>query len=498
MRRIDAAGLLLLALSLASLSYRLGAVPALTGDEAWIGIFVQRLRSYGAVTPHQMNTYTGPLFAWCVSAVSSFFAPGVGGLRAFGAAMNALAFAAYWLHLRRRVSAEAAASWGLLLAGSAFLLLKSRLAWEVYALQPLLIAGILSALARPGSTVALALLCVAGTQNHFIFLSVPASLVVLFGVRAAWDGDEAAFPNLRSSTAALAASVAFAVLKSRITDASWTAHRPDWAAALVLAPLLAGVAAAYAPDALRIEPWRRLRRPLEVAFALTMLAFGVWHLVPMVQLLAGPVVYARVFSLPLPLWARLPLLAWGSFLAALVVWNSAGARTRPGLAPHERTLLLWPAAFACVFIAFRHTSSLRYYSIPACVWLAALSAALPRMARRDQSKLVPVALAAALVAQGLVWRELASPADRAPLKFKVGWRRESSWDFARKDALFAAFDASRACRIGHMERSFVAIPLQFHSLERTGGCEADRVFDADQCPECPSAPYYRWAVGPAK
>jgi hypothetical protein len=100
---------------------------------------------------------------------------------------------------------------------------------------------------------------------------------------------------------------------------------------------------------------------------------------------------------------------------------------------------------------------------------------------------------------GLFWRELAAPAGRRPLTFKIGWHTENSKDFARKDALFSAFDASGACAVAHQERSFTAIPLDFHRLE-TGPrpCDPALAFDADQCPNCAAAPYYSWAIVSAK
>ena len=63
MRRIDATAIVLLALCLACLFARLSVVPAMSLDEAWIGLFAARLRSVGFYTPHEMNHYTGPLYA---------------------------------------------------------------------------------------------------------------------------------------------------------------------------------------------------------------------------------------------------------------------------------------------------------------------------------------------------------------------------------------------------------------------------------------------------
>jgi len=80
----------------------------------------------------------------------------------------------------------------------------------------------------------------------------------------------------------------------------------------------------------------------------------------------------------------------------------------------------------------------------------------------------------------------------------VGWRKENSKDFARKEGLFSAFDGSGACQVAHAERSFTAIPLYFHRAGTPGAaCDPALAFDSDQCPDCPAPPYYRWSVVPA-
>lgn len=497
MKRIDAASAFILALCLAGILARLSIVPAMSLDEAWIGLLATRLRAIGAYTPHQMNQYTGPLYAWLVAACFSARDVTLESLRLPGALLNAAALAGLWLHLRRRVSPEAAATWVLLCAGSAYFLMKSRLAWEVYALHPILILGTLAVLARPGGIAGLVALTLLGVQNHFIYLSIPASLVVLFGTRATWRGEKEAEGRLRDSVSALAAGTVLALVKFPLTDALWVAHRPPLLAALIILPVLAAAAVQRAPVEILLLPFTRTRRELSVFFALTVTAFVVWHLIPLVQIFAGPVVFKRLFSYQLPGLLSVPLHAWGLFLALLLAWNSVRAWHDESLSFHERTLLLWPAAFAAVFILIRHTSSLRYYSLPALLGTLALSTALPRLALADKNRAYRCLIAAAFVTQIFLLREIGSPGDRRPLNFRVGWRKENSKDFSRKEALFAAFDGAGACGIAHAERSFTAIPLFFHRAgAAASSCNAALAFDSDQCPECAAAPYYRWSVVP--
>src|SRR4051812_36390372 len=91
MKRTDAASLVLLALGAAGLLWRLGAAPALSLDEAWIGLFATRLAHAGLYTPHQMNHYTGPLYAGLAAWAFAVRGVSLESLRLPGALLNAAA-----------------------------------------------------------------------------------------------------------------------------------------------------------------------------------------------------------------------------------------------------------------------------------------------------------------------------------------------------------------------------------------------------------------------
>jgi hypothetical protein len=502
-RRADALTVVLVAAAAASVLVGLGRLPALTSDEAWVGLFAASQNILGLFSPHEMNTYTGPLYGFLLSKIMLVLGTDVAALRTFGAVANAAAFLLLVGNLRRRVGTEAAAWGGALLAASAYLLLKSRLAWDVYALQPLLLSVTLVLLDEPPTAARALLFCAVtliGVQNHFIYLSIPLSLSVLYGARAAWRGENSARPWLRLSLSALAMGAVVFLVKPRLTDAAW-AHQRAWALPLffALAPLasaaflLGGEWEAPVVALLRRPALKRWAgRALKIGLA----AFAVWHVLPLWQAFAGPVVWKRVFSWAAPWWLSLPLHVWSAFLLALIAWRAVRAwNGREKMSAYERTLALWPAAYAAIFILFRNTSSLRYYSPVQFLCLASAAAALPRLARADRRPVLALAAVAVVATQFLFWRELAAPVDRRPLSFRIGWHAENSRDFSRKDALFAAFDASGACAAAHQERSFTAIPLNFHRVENPEPrCDQAKSFDADQCPDCPAPPYYLWSV----
>jgi hypothetical protein len=501
-RRDDALACVFVALACACVLTGLARLPALTSDEAWVGLFALRLRAHGLFTPHEMNTYTGPLYGWLLRLVFDARGVSVASLRLLGAACNAAAFALVGLNLRRRVGSASAFAWGVLLCSSAYLLLKSRLAWDVYALQPLLLAATFSVLDAPATWWRVWLLCAAtliGVQNHFIYLSVPASLCALYGARVAWLSEDDARPWLRASISALFMGAVVFFIKPRLSDAAWAAQKA-WA--LPLFYLLSPAAAAAArfggdwdrrftsPFSSSAQSWPRTMLGLGV------LAFTVWHGAPIFQLFAETVVMRRIFSWNAPLLLAAPLWLWSFFLLLTAAWSAFRAwHDRGSLSAHERTLLLWPAAYAAIFILFRNTSSLRYYSPIQFITLASLAAALPRLPRVDRKLAGALAAVAVVSTQYVFWRELRAPEDRAPQYFRIGWHRENSEDFARKDALFAAFDASGACEIAHQERSFTAIPLDFHRASRPkANCDPAVSFDADTCPGCAAPPFYRWSL----
>lgn len=490
---------LLLACACAAVLAGLGRLPAVTVDESWLGSFAVLLRDRGLFTPHEMNTYTGPLYGLLASKMIAWRGVSLETLRLLGARANAAALLLSAANIRRRVGAEAAAWFAALAAGSAYFLLKSRLAWDVYALQPLLLSLILSLLDEEITFPRALLFCAAvlvGVQNHFIFLCVPVSLCVLYGARAAWAEEAAARPWFRASLSALAMGAVVFLVKPRLSEAGWAGQR-DWALPLfyALAPLAATAAAKGTWEEPVVDVLRRpaIRLWAGRGLALGLLGFAACHLAPMWQLLAGPVIWRRLFSWIAPWGLRVPLGLWSLFLVATIAWNAVRSWHRG--AGHERTLALWPVAYASVFILFRNTTSLRYYSCLQFLCLAALAPALARLPRPDRRWAAALAAFAVLAVQGVFWRELSAPGDRPPLSFKIGTHMESSRDFLRKEALFAAFDASGACKPAHMERNFVSYPLVFHR-HVTGPlpCDPSKAFDADFCPDCAAPPYYRWSV----
>ncbi|MDE2293052.1 MAG: hypothetical protein KGL53_13305, partial [Elusimicrobia bacterium] len=252
-RAADLLALALLVLMAAALFTRLAAFPGLHGDEAWVGLFADRLRARGLYTPHEMNTYTGALYGWLVAKVFAWRGAGVGTLRLPGAVLNVAAWLVFWRLARRAAGAWGGLAWCALAASSALVVLHSRVAWEVYALQPLLAAlaltGAVRRLERGGRAAALLLFYASllGAQNHFIFLSLPAALVLAAGAVCARRREAAWLDLLTVSLANMLPCVLLFLAKPLIREAAWPAVEGPALAAFWLSPLAALAALEAAP-----------------------------------------------------------------------------------------------------------------------------------------------------------------------------------------------------------------------------------------------------------
>ncbi|MBI5594743.1 MAG: hypothetical protein HY928_01500, partial [Elusimicrobia bacterium] len=242
-RAADAAALGVIGLMACGLFVRLASFPGLHGDEAWIGLYADRLLHQGMFSPHEMNTYTGPLYGFLIEGVFSRTGPGVWGLRLPGAVLNIVAWLLLWRTSRRVGGPAAGLVWAVLAAGSAIVFLKSRLAWEVYALQPLLLAGAVaaacSALGGGGRAASLALFTASllGVQNHFIFMSVPLALAASAAALYARGGREPWLGFLQLALVNLLPCALLFLVKPLLSEASWPVLKLPALAVFWAAPL---------------------------------------------------------------------------------------------------------------------------------------------------------------------------------------------------------------------------------------------------------------------
>ena len=306
------------------LSFHLDRFPGLHGDEAWTGLFALRLASVGLYTPRAMNSYSGPLFAWVVSWIFHVVQPGVVSLRVLGVAANACAVLILLVHFGRRFGIGAFA-WLLAIATTPMFLLKWRVAWEVYALQNLMIALLTVSLwqcldnHRYSFTRALAFvaLTVLGVQSHVVFASVPLSLVVFASAELMLAKNRRVVPLWELLVISVLTSGALLAVAARVSQETWLADRAAYlmgAAVMVMAAAvlvrstwletaIRGVFVRMAADA----RWQAGAIGLLVVGAL---AFAALHLVALLQVIAGAVIFERIVSWMPSVWLFVPMIAW--------------------------------------------------------------------------------------------------------------------------------------------------------------------------------------------
>ena len=495
----------------ALLAYHLSNFPGLHGDEAWAGMFASRILSRGFYSPHEMNTYTGSIYGGLLALIFLRFPRDVLHLRMASVAFNSLAALIMLIHLARRTGGKGAAAWLYLLTTSAFFVFDSKLAWEITAFQNLLLACLLVLCARfledaPASfwgALAFIVLNYAGVVNHFIFISVPASLMLaalaMLVLRGNWDF----LDFFRLSICNFLMAVLVFLLKPRVADAQWESHKPFFLALTALIPVACAMAYVLSQDAtprLRALCERARGSSARTLFlgtlALGMALFFFFHLKALIQIWSGVALFERMSSWIPPLPARVILYAWSAYLIGLFL-ASAYRGLEPGylskLSPYGRFLIVWPLVYAAVFVVFRNTNSIRYYIIPSFLFMASLAAAAARTPLAGRRKAAAVCLCAAAVLNVSFWREMAGPRGRRPLVFRVGWHKENSRDFLPKDALNRAMDEERVCGFQDYS-SFIDIPLDFYRWGHPVACDETKYIATRYCEDCPGPPYIAWEI----
>jgi hypothetical protein len=490
------------------LSFRLDRFPGLHGDEAWTGLFALRLASLGLYTPRAMNSYSGPLFAWLVSRMFHVVQPGVASLRLLGVAANACAVLILLVHFGRRFGMSRAFGWLLAIATTPMFLMKWRVAWEVYALQNLMIALLTVLLWQfldnhrysfP-RVLAFVALTVLGVQSHVIFASVPLSLVVFASAELVVAKNWRVVPLWGLSVSSVLTSGALLGMAARVPQEAWLAHRVAYlvgAAVTVMASALL-VRAAWLDTVIRRvfvrmaadAGWRAVAIGL---LAVGALAFVALHLVALLQVIAGAVIFERIVSWMPSFWLFAPMIAWLLVVVGATAGRAIAVMTNQlQLSDYERLIALWPFAYMTIFVMFRPIPSIRHFEILMFLLTLSLASALPAVVARHRSVL---ALAAALIVplHIRIWREMIDPVDRPPFRFRIGWSTETSSHFVSLDAVTQALERDGVCRVDSSD-VFLRQPLQFYLATHPINCRSSKVLEAAYCTECADPPYVRWRL----
>ncbi len=154
-------------------------MPGLHADEARFGLASLDVLQRGIQTIHGVNHRTGAAYPWLVSVAFRLGGTSVWTLRSVGAIANLLAVALLTWSLHRYRSKRAVAFLLLIVVCSPFIVVNARVAWEVTALQFLLVSIQISILLgaihqgrmNNGAGLAFAITSSLGVFNHFIFLS---------------------------------------------------------------------------------------------------------------------------------------------------------------------------------------------------------------------------------------------------------------------------------------------------------------------------------------
>ena len=468
---------LIIAIVIAGLLMRLDSFPGLHGDEAWVGLRALEQQARGMFTLRGMNGYTGSLFPEIVSLVFSLVPPGVGSLRIAGAILNGLSLGVTALALRRH--GAAALYFALAMGSSLLFMFYSRVAWEVNALQNLLLALILLALppllqqARSSRRWLFLLLLSfsVGCWSHAIFVAAALSFAAATALVALkWPGEGSARLLLIGQMNLLLQLVLCG--RHFIGDGAFaTRALPAMLAGLALVALASDayvrIESRLLPRAIAALTDRRIARFANVllaGFVVLSLAVSPISDVSFFGTVSGVILLERVASyLPgtiemIALHLRMALLL--ALFAAIALRSISAKPNKP-----EQLLLplfcLWTIAYFPALRLSIASVADRYYIIPQFLFFVSIALAVADLRASWKRPAIALLLAGFVYAQVTAVREALRDEDRPPFElFDYAGYTDTSRHFLRLDGLTHYLKSRAYCRVSSSS-FFIAQPMRF-------------------------------------
>jgi len=517
----------------AAIAYRFADFPGLHGDEAFVGLSALRALELGHIaSPHGITNYSGGLHAAVVSWVFALAGPSTGALRAAGLLCNAAGVALAACAIRCASGLPGAAVFLASANASLALLLFPRLAWEVAAFQVLLAALCLGASVRIlthegsllGWSFAYCLAVSLGTASHFIFISLPLSLLAAAAWLAALSPRRAFLRLFALQAAGLGLAAMTYLIKPQIDEQDYLRFRHLWNLSIWLLLPAAGAACVACISqggrwmararcararVFKAEAGRSWSLPGALlgglaagVLATANLLFFQNHGAVLLGTVAGHLPVARMGHQAPAFWALIAqyVLAGAWLLCAFVgfAWAVLPNRLFPRirLLPAERLLLLAPLSYFSVFPLFTEQTAPRYY-ILANLLLAASFGVLsgrwlcaPQTGIRALGRGAVAALAAGLVAaQATHWSLAGSDELRPPIRIEYAGYQDTSEHFLKLEELEERLREDGACEI-RASGFFIEFPLAFLRRVRPYPCRPGIWAEVHYCRDCLEPPRY--------
>ncbi|HOX22160.1 MAG TPA: hypothetical protein PLL10_01745, partial [Elusimicrobiales bacterium] len=317
---------------------------------------------------------------------------------------------------------------------------------------------------------------------------------------AAW----CAIPGARKQTSpllitvlSLAGAAAMLLFKKKVSQNFWELHAGLITTAFWLLPALLAALGwglqqrfrEFANAALTETRTNQLRAALKYTVGAGLAAFLWFHATAFIGVLSGVNVYKRLLSLDIGAVLTIACFLWGGLLVGLVFQKALSAIKEN--MPDERLLF---AALALVgyfsgFTIFRNTNSMRYYLLAYLVFAFAATAFLPAALKSRGPKTRLFLAAVPLLLLGISVKEVAAPAQRAPLRFLQGWHDETSAHMQDIAWLAKKLENDKTCRF-EGDR-FINVPLSFLYRAKPWACDQNRIFKGGYCYNCSEPPYIR-------
>ena len=390
----------------------------------------------------------------------------------------------------------------LLFASSLFFLLYSRIAWEVAALENLLISLLIASTSivlfatklRKTPTAIYFAVFTLGTFNHFIFAAAAVSFVVTAGLIASKSINTRTSRLLLMGLFNIPLQIVVMVSKQFILDGPFTTHALP---ALIAGGLLVfGTTVGFIqiePLALKIAKMVYAKRPgiparmhkyLFYAVAGGFLVILPFNGVSFFGMVSGYIVMERVAShIPTLLETVTIYLKTGALIFAfgcmLYRYNKMNYEDPADVL--KGFLLTWPIVFLIAMQIETLGLSDRYFILPQAMFFVALALSVSDLSPAGRL-LLQAGLAVGLAqAQSFYWHEVRSTSSQRPLDFHYGFYFDTSRHFTKLGGLESYLRQNNFCRV-ESSSYFISKPIAF--VLGTSSCSNEKTVKVEYCITC--------------
>ncbi len=514
------------------MTHHLDTFPGLHGDEAWFGLDGVKFMSVGANSINGMNWYTGSLYSLSLANIFNQFGVDVFSLRILTVIANVVAAGLMAVVLLVLFGPRSAFIALCLLGSSLYFLWFSRVAWEVWTFNFLFLVVIFSIiiiLLRLKSEIikvkwhllSLLLFYVIwlGCFNHLIFACVPLTLVAASMLYAGCFKPTPSYLRLANLTIFGCLLSSIILSKRFIPEILVEKHSELTFALFYSIPVIWELLYWFTESAV-LRTTRKIIKQINAFFTwittrrlfsnpqrkkwgcriLVIAAvspFIVDHGRAFFGILSNLAVMKRVVSLQPSTIILLLIWLFGALILFLLVYAiiKAWQAVHAGIIGAEAYgfLVLWFIVSFPLLPMILRSNSLRYYWLPFFLMILVGAVIISDITKKLKIQWIGILLVPVLIFGIVSFSEIERTAPRPPIRFSLGFSKETSEHFLPITPLTIRLQYDKCCTLENTSY-FIEKPISFLFASNPWSCDRTKHYHVEYCQSCEEDGFFRVSV----